>query len=136
MKFFFDNNLSPHLARAVGAASLRDDVDVRHLRDKFLPNISDSEWLGDLSREGGWTIISGDRRVLSHPEERAAWRQAGLTTFFLSQKAWHTNTYWEIVWRFFRWWPVVVDQADRVQAGAAFEVPFAYRQGRLRQLPL
>ena len=121
MKFFFDNNLSPHLARAVGAASLRDDVDVRHLRDKFLPNISDSEWLGDLSREGGWTIISGDRRVLSHPEERAAW---------------HTNTYWEIVWRFFRWWPVVVDQADRVQAGAAFEVPFAYRQGRLRQLPL
>lgn len=136
MKFFFDNNLSPHLARAVGAASYRDNVEVVPLRDKFSPSISDSEWLGNLSKEGGWTIVSGDRRVRTRPEERAAWRQAGLTTFFLSQKTWHTNTYWEIVWHFFRWWPVIVDQADRVQAGAAYEVPYGYSKGRLKQLPL
>ena len=48
MKFFIDNNLSPHLARGMEAFQ----EDVTHLTDHFSPETADEEWLPHVGQNG------------------------------------------------------------------------------------
>ena len=85
MKFFFDNNLSPDIAR--GMAELRHsfDEEIVHLKDKFDDeSIEDAEWLADLIEEGGWSVVSADRFKKSSAERRAI-RHPRLNVFILSK---------------------------------------------------
>jgi hypothetical protein len=70
LRFFFDNQLSPHLATAVGALAKVDGHEVTHLREKFAPNTTDVEWINALSSEGNWIVIDyGDVIVHVFKEE-------------------------------------------------------------------
>ena len=40
----------------------------------------------------------------------------------------------EIAWRLLRWWPRIREQVAIMTPPAAFELPFAYRTGRLKVL--
>lgn len=122
MKFFFDNCLSPHLARAIHALVDAEGDSAIHLRDKFVQNTSDVEWIRTLGSEGEWTIVSGDYMISRKEHERAAWKESGLTAFFLA-KGWTNFEIWEQAWRLVRWWPRINEQARLVQPGAGFEVP-------------
>jgi len=83
MKGFFDHNIEPHVARAIHAAVSPLGNSACALRDKFDKRASDIEWLTALGKEGGWTVFSSDRRILTNPIERRAFYDAGLTAFFL-----------------------------------------------------
>lgn len=63
MKFLLDNNLSPYLAEALNDLSKLEEVEVRHLKELFDPNISDNEWISELSIRGGWATLTYDRRI-------------------------------------------------------------------------
>lgn len=79
MKFIFDNNLPPTLARGIGELS-KFDPDVKAvipLKDKFAPNTPDIVWLRSLAAEGEWIVISIDRFKKSSAE-REVLRQQGL----------------------------------------------------------
>ena len=58
MKFFFDNNLSHHLAHAMRELSetVGDVETVIHLRDRFERKAADVEWIGALETDGPWCI--------------------------------------------------------------------------------
>jgi hypothetical protein len=56
-------------------------------------------------------------------------RQSGLIVFCLS-KQWSTQQYWEKCAHLLRWWPHIVDQAERLQGGAAFRVPWKLSSGK------
>ena len=56
-------------------------------KEKFSPDIKDEEWIRKLGAEGNWIIVSGDYRIGKSAHERAAWRESGLTAFFL-KKGW------------------------------------------------
>jgi len=135
LKFFFDNNLSPYLAEAIHLLSSQDGHEVVHMRDKFPHNPPDSEWIAQLGDERGWIIISGDVNILKNSHEREVWKQAKLTTFVFG-KSFMNKKNWEQIWIVFRWWPEIVDMAERVAAGAAYQVPLSYgqRRGKLKQL--
>lgn len=134
MKFFFDNNLPPALTRGICALSEPEGHEVVHLRQKFPPNIADTNWIDRLGREGHWVIISGDLRIFKNRHEREAWRSAGLTTFFLA-KGWINHRFWDQAWRLVRWWPMIVEVAELFEPGAAFEVPLQYgARSKLKQL--
>ena len=121
MRFFFDNCLSPKLARAIHAL-VEPDHEVVPLRDIFPPSTPDTDWIGTLASEGDWIIVTSDHRIRSRPLERQVWRTAKLTTFFMAE-AFEQIPAWEQV----RWmvdkWPLIVEQAERVTGGAAFRVP-------------
>ena len=51
MNFFLDNNLSPHLARALDALSSADGHHVVALRDKFREATLDTDWIKALALE-------------------------------------------------------------------------------------
>lgn len=135
MKVFFDNNLSPHLARGLRELSRADPepTEVIHLGDRFNRNEKDTVWIPALAAEGGWVIISGDRFAKAD-EEREAVRRSGLIVFTLS-KQWSDHTHWPKAVNLARWWPAIIDQASRITGGAAFRVPWRFSgKGRFEQI--
>ena len=123
MKFLLDNNLAPPLAEALHALSKRDGHGVVHLREIFDPTTPDVEWITSLGEQGGWVILSEDRRIVKNRHEREALRRAAMTTFVLA-KAWAHQAFWPKASRLIGWWPHIMRQAEMVEAGAIFEVPF------------
>lgn len=124
MKFFFDNNLPPSLARGIEALSrFEPDVDqVVHLRDKFKPNELDTVWLSQLASEGGWTVVSIDRFKKSSAE-RELMRRQGLTVFVLDPQ-W-SKPYWVQAAQLVQWWPKILDVA-RLTSKVALRVPWRF----------
>ncbi|MCJ2118241.1 hypothetical protein MKK65_16980 [Methylobacterium sp. J-001] len=83
MKVFVDENLSPALARAL-AALFAGEHQILHIRERYGPGVTDLQWISELSREGGWVVISGDRRIRRNKAEFNAFQASRLTGFFLS----------------------------------------------------
>lgn len=125
MKFLFDNNLPPSLARGVAALSTVDpDIDqVIALRDKYPESTPDPTWLSDLAREGGWIVISGDQFKKSRAE-RELLRQRGLTVFVLDPQ-WADHLYWDKAARLVLWWPKIVNVA-KLTSKTAMRVPWRF----------
>lgn len=135
MKFLIDNNLSPYLARALAALSSPHDIEVIHLRDKFLKNTPDIEWINALSTEQGWSVVTQDR-LIKNPLEKEALRRSGLTAFVLA-KGWSAQLEWDKAAQLVRWWPRIIEQASLVRGGAAFQVPWKISgKGQFKQIQL
>lgn len=133
MRVFLDNNLSPYLAHALNALLEPDGDQVVHLSDRFPPQTEDRAWIDALAGEGGWVVVSADRRINRNALEREAWRRSRLIVFLLAPQ-WGRARNIEIAWRLLRWWPRLREQVAIVAAPAAFELPFAYGSGRFKVL--
>lgn len=124
MKFLFDNNLPPFLARGIGELSkFEPDVGrVIALRDKFPQATPDEEWLSALAEEGGWVVLSIDRFNKS-AAERELVRRHGLTVFVLDPQ-W-SKPYWVQSAQLVKWWPKILDVA-RLTSKSAMRVPWNF----------
>lgn len=124
MKFLFDNNLPPALARGMRELSSREALvdDVVPLRDKFPANTPDDVWLPALADEGGWAIISIDRFSKS-AAERELIRRHGLTVFVLDPQ-W-SKPYWDQAAQLVKWWPKII-VASTVLSRSAMRVPWKF----------
>ena len=121
MKYLIDNNLPPALAHAIRELStIRDNTEVYALKDKFPPATKDIDWITALSEDNDWVVISQDRFKKGN-EEKEALRRSGLTVFFL-EKQWSKKKYWEKSHNLVRWWPAIMDHAERMTGGSAFKV--------------
>lgn len=134
-----DNNLPPVLARVLDALSANKLPGLEQaipLRDKFPQDTPDITWIQALGHEGGWFILSADQFRKHGDLERKALRQSGLIVFCLS-KQWSSHHYWEHSANLLRWWPHIVEQAERLQGGAAFRVPWKLSGGKpkFEQIP-
>jgi hypothetical protein len=122
MRFFFDNCISPRLARAIRVLVEHESHTISYLKERFPESTQDVSWLQTLATEGDWVVVSGDLMIRQRPQERDIWKSAKLTTFFMA-KGYTALPAWEQV----RWlidkWPLIVEQAARVKPGAAFLVP-------------
>ncbi|ALF89509.1 MULTISPECIES: hypothetical protein [Ralstonia solanacearum species complex] len=137
MKFFFDNNLSLHLAHAIRElCQVEEHVrEVIHLRDKFAPNAKDHDWISALAVEGEWVVISQDG-LRKNDLEREALRKSGLIVFVL-QRQWSEHRHWDKAHNLVRWWPSVMEQSRKIKGGAAFRIPWRHAGGgRFEQVRL
>nr|WP_239056750.1 hypothetical protein [Wenzhouxiangella limi] len=129
---FIDANLPPALAFALDKLTQPEGHSVSHLTQRFSRSTPDHEWISALATEGEWIVITQDR-FKKNDLEKKVFRESGLTAFFL-MKGWSSLTYWEKSWKLVRWWPAVIDQAERVQPGASFEIPVNFSgNGKFRQ---
>lgn len=81
MRFFFDENLSPHLV-----AGLRGfGEDVVHLTDEFAPGTRDVDWLEVIGNKG-WPLVSKDERIRYNKGEREQITRHSVSAFFLGGK--------------------------------------------------
>lgn len=120
MRFIFDHNLSPNLARALN--HLVDD-EVTCLRDCGWQADTDEEWIPKLAEEGGWIILTCDLDIIRNPFRQVVFRKAGLTAFFLIG-AWSGGMHGtEIAQRLLKVWPEIAKRAATSAAGTCFKVP-------------
>lgn len=124
MKFFFDNNLPPQLAKALNELVSPEGHQVSHLRDKYQADTSDIDWLTALAREsdGPWIIVSGDMRISRLKAERKAWLDSGHIIFFLS-KGWTNIEPYTQLSKLIKMFPEVVRMAVRARPGDGFIIP-------------
>jgi len=131
------NNLPPALAAALSHLSTGQwggDHQVSHLRDRFPANTPDTEWITALSREGGWTVVTHDR--FNKGLEREVLKRADIKVFLLD-KSWTHQKFWAKAENLVRWWPAIVEQAERIRGGAAFRVRWRFSgKGQFEQITL
>lgn len=130
MKVIFDENLSPALARALSAL-FDGEHQVTHIRDKFGQGVTDLEWIDTLSSEGGWIVISGDRRISRIKAEQVAFRNSNLVGFFLVKTLYKSPVVRQME-RILALWDVIERQSKLVAGGAMFELPVKAK--RLKQM--
>lgn len=104
------------------------------LRDKFSTNTPDEEWIQTLADEGNWVVITRDK--FKKGMEPEVLRRAGLIVFLLS-KNWGHHKFWDNAHQLVRWWPAIIDLSERLEGGAAYEVPCRFSgKGKFKQLIL
>ena len=122
MKCLFDNNLSIKLAKTLNFLEGEDGVHVVHLREKFLANTPDIEWITELGKEGGWFIITEDRQIRNKPHEKIAWQESNLPVVFLN-RGWASLNFWDIAWKIIKCWPEVKKCVSYNINAKTFELP-------------
>jgi hypothetical protein len=137
MKLMLDNNLPPALAHALhelSCAHWEDAHQVVALRDRFPAATPDTDWITALSQEGDWTVVTHDR--LNKGAEREVLKRAAIKVFLLD-KSWKNQAFWAKAENLVRWWPSIVEQAERIRGGAAFRVRWKFSgKGQFDQITL
>lgn len=129
MKVFFDENLSPALAKAM-CALFAGEHEVIHIRERFGPSVTDREWIEDMSVDGRWIVISGDRRISKSRATQSAFRSSRLIGFFLAP-ALNAARVTIQMQRLLALWDDIEAISKSVAGGAMYEAPI---KGKLRQL--
>jgi hypothetical protein len=120
MKVVLDHNLSPEMARALSQL-FHPQHQVVSLREKFEPNTPDAQWIEALSREGGWIVLSADRRITRNKAEFEAFRRSGLIGFFLSRGLYKAKVQKQME-RILALWDEIEKCANNARGGAMFEL--------------
>jgi hypothetical protein len=89
---------------------------------RFDQKTTDIEWITALKSDGKpWIVFSSDGRILKNKVELAVLRESGLTFFCLSKQWSSMRLREECVWKFFKVWPEIVENAD-ITRRRVFEV--------------
>jgi len=116
VKFFFDNNLSPDLARGLQELRQSFGETIVHLRDKYDDaSVADATWLSDLADDGGWSVISGDR-FKKNTAERNAVRSPKLNVFIMA-KGFVKKRSWDRTKIMVAQWEDIAKTASATQGG-------------------
>jgi PIN domain-containing protein len=132
VRLFFDHNISPAMARAFREL-FRGEHEATTLAEKFRPDVPDVHWIKELSDEGNWIIISGDRRITRNRAEYNTFRNSNLIGLFLSPGLCKSKVTKQME-RILALWENIETVTRTVAGGAMFELPT--KSNRLRQLKL
>lgn len=120
MKLLVDNNLPPRLGRGLGAL-FEGSHEVIHIKDKFgTGSLPDEDWIVRLGREGGWCVLSGDRRIATKRPSRALFVNNGLIGFFPKPAVMELNLERQAA-RILTVWATMVTTAGTMSSGC-FEI--------------
>ena len=120
MKFFFDNNLAPKIAKGLNGF-VSPDHQVIHLKERLPGYTDDVKWMLELAQEKNLIIITADVRIGKNPQEIEAWKQAGHTIFFL-KPGWTDMPFWVQAQKFVKCFPSIIEKARHAERGSSFIV--------------
>lgn len=129
MNFFFDNNLSPALAKTIDAYLSYTEQRAIHIRDinefgmTVVSNSKDTEWIEALGKDNrNWIVFTQDRNIRKVKIEKLAFQKARLKGFLLSQsfqKLPMNKQASILLWR----WPELIDLMSKFNPPVLIEVP-------------
>lgn len=90
-----------------------------HLRDQFLPDAIDTDWLKFVGKNG-FILITRDERVRWRPSELKAFNNYKVGAFFLGGKK---RTRCELIQQLVRNWPRMKELATKTIPPYAFRIP-------------
>lgn len=127
MNFFFDNNLSSKLAKAMNL--LEQEGDVVHLTEEFPSDAKDEDWLKYVGIKG-MILITRDKRIRRHAAELRAFKIHKVRAFILGGK---NPDIWQIIKQIINNWLKIKNLASKTKPPFAYRVPL---RGKIVQLPL
>jgi hypothetical protein len=122
MRFIFDNNLSPRLAKALNALREQDGDSVAHLRERGLDSVPDEEYIRQLAQEDDWTVVTCDIAISRKPHQVQAWLDSGLI-FVILKKGWISLDFWKKAWKLIKLWREIRSAVARCRQGSGITVP-------------
>lgn len=103
--------------------------------EHVLPSALDTEWLPLLTRLNVNVLVTSDGRIRRSPDERRAWLEANVTSYFMSNKFCNEKG-WPQVQELIHWWPVLKLHAKTTaNTGSAWSLPWQERKPRLLEDP-
>ena len=117
MNFFFDNNLSQHLAKAMNI--LEKEGIVTHLRDKFEPDAKDEVWLEYVGKNR-MIVITRDKQIKRRAAELRAFKKYKVGAFILGGQ---NPGIWQIVKQIINNWLKIKELSSDTRTPFIFKVP-------------
>lgn len=131
MKLALDENLPPSLAGAVDALLGPYHGQAISIPQRFGAGVADLAWIAALRDQGGWAVLTVDRKLRTRPHEREALGQSGLIVFVLAH-GWNQEPYWPKAAGVVRWLPSMIEAASDVTPPALMEIPHRWTPRPLR----
>lgn len=123
MKYFFDRNIAVQLAAMIAAYD--DEHEICHHNDdpRFDEKSKDTYIIETLSQDCPLPVfLTCDINIYrKYPDERAALRESGLTTFWF-RKTFHNISRYEQAKKLLHAWPSIKECAESCKYPTAFEV--------------
>jgi len=122
MKFFFDENITPQIARALAILQERlkhEQVEVYTIRDEFGRGVADEEWIPEVGKQEG-IVITQDHNIYRKKQQRELLRQFKIGVVFFKPPSKTGYTYWAMIENILAAWPDIKEVAKREAK------PFAY----------
>ncbi|QDT39841.1 DUF5615 family PIN-like protein [Stratiformator vulcanicus] len=116
MTYYFDNNISPHLARMLCEL----EVDAIALRDDIPANTPDHEVLMRLANSGR-VFVTGDRKMRRDPLTKVVLQDRNVTCLFFAP-FWDHLQLWPCAAWMTRHWPKVDGFAAKMKRGECAEI--------------
>lgn len=120
MKFFFDNNLPPVLAKAMGLIAADEDDEIQHLRIMFDPQTPDAEWLRGLGTAREWVVVSRDGMSKTAEEKRELVSRARCA--FILASGFANLKLWILASKLLLRWPDIRAKAIASREGHVYKV--------------
>ncbi len=121
MRVFFDHNFSHALPEALQAI-FPDEHEIVALEKKFPRDISDTDWIKALNREGHWIVISGDLRITRNRAERHIFQSSKLTGFFMAPALKKARVIKQLE-RLCALWDNIIILSSAAAPGALYQLP-------------
>jgi hypothetical protein len=114
LKLLVDNNLSFTFAHCL--QPIFPEHKVVAVREMLPANTKDVDWINILDSEGGWAVLTAERRLKTRPHERLALDRSKIVFFFLTG-AWLKLSVPDTAWRLIRLVPTMDKQAALTESG-------------------
>jgi predicted nuclease of predicted toxin-antitoxin system len=118
VKFFFDNCVSPKLARAIN--ELDSDAEIIHLKDKFPENTEDPVWLKYVG-ENDYFVITADKKIKKRVAEKEIYKDFKVGVFVI--KITSGKGILDITIQLLKNWEAMKEIAQREKKPFMFKVP-------------
>lgn len=122
MKLALDENLPPALARAIHELLLPFGGEASCIPERFGRGVADRDWIAALRDEGGWAVLTLDRKLRTRPHERLALEQSGLVVFILAA-GWAKESFWPKTTGIICWLPRMLEAIEVYRAPVLLAVP-------------
>ncbi|MEE8434067.1 MAG: hypothetical protein V3S64_04690 [bacterium] len=124
MNFLLDECFPFRFVQMLRPLCEREGDSIQHLvTDLGFRGVEDEEWIGKLDPDVQWVLLTRDDKLAKLKLQRDAWRQQGIIGFFFA-KQWSHATHNEVAWRLVRWWPTLIEIAERAGPGFGYRIPW------------
>lgn len=134
MNFFFDENITPQIARALAILQeplQHEQIKVFNIRDEFGRGATDEEWIPEVGKQEG-VVITQDLNIHRTRQQRELYRQFKIGVVFFKPPKKIGYGYWTMIEKIIEAWPDIKKTARREKK------PFSYvirpRSKRLEEL--
>lgn len=132
MKFYFDENISPHLAKGLHILEQPNNhgIEVYSIKEAFGQGIEDEKWIPLIGKENG-IVISQDYNIQKKANQRDLYKKHGVGIFFIKPPSKNGYKYWEMVEYTISRWKEFKKIASSTQKPFAFRCPC---RGKIEQI--